>query len=78
MSLQAEATTVEPSTRCVCCPGVAHPATGSVLPSGRVVCAGCVRRFWNWMGEHALRRFRVGPKRKGARYIPFPTGVEFG
>lgn len=71
-----EATAIEPSTCCVSCRGAAHPATGSVLPSGRVVCGLCVRRFWNWAGEHSLKRYRVGPKRKGATYIPFPTGVE--
>ena len=69
---------VEPASKCPSCGGVSHPATGSALPSGRIVCSRCVRRFWKWAGEHALRRFRVGPKRKGAKYIPFPTGVEFG
>ena len=48
------------------------------MPSGRVICGPCVRRFWNWAGEHALTRYRVGAKRKGASYISFPTGIEFG
>ena len=62
--------------RCPSCGGVSHPASGSALPSGEVVCGPCVRRFWKWAAEHGERRYRVGSKGKGARYIAFPTGVE--
>lgn len=61
--------------RCPSCGGASHPASGSVLPSGAVVCGPCVRRFWSWAAEHGDKRYRVGPKGKGSKYIPFPTGV---
>ena len=57
---------------CLSCGGAAHEATGSVLPSGRLVCGPCVRGFMGWVHEHTKRRYRVGPKGKGAVYIPFP------
>jgi len=60
---------------CPSCGGVSHPASGSVLPSGKVVCGPCVRRFWGWAGEHGKKSYRVGPKGKGSKYIPFPTGI---
>jgi hypothetical protein len=63
------------SYRCPSCGGVSHPASGSVLPSGKVVCGPCVRRAWDWAAEHGKKSYRVGPKGKGAKYIPFPTGV---
>jgi hypothetical protein len=54
---------------------VSHPASGSVLPSGDVVCGPCVRRFWSWASEHGKKTYRVGPKGKGSKYIAFPTGI---
>lgn len=61
--------------RCPSCGGVSHPATGSVLPSGEVVCGPCVRRFWAWASEHGKKTYRVGKKGKGSKYIAFPTGI---
>jgi hypothetical protein len=61
--------------RCPSCGGVSHPASGSVLPSGEVVCGPCVRRFWSWASEHGKKTYRVGPKGKGSKYIAFPTGI---
>lgn len=61
--------------RCPSCGGVSHPATGSVLPSGEVVCGPCVRRFWSWASEHGKKTYRVGKKGKGSKYIAFPTGI---
>ena len=60
---------------CPSCGGVSHPATGSVLPSGEVVCGPCVRRFWSWASEHGKKTYRVGKKGKGSKYIAFPTGI---
>ena len=61
--------------RCPSCGGVSHPASGSVLPSGEVVCGPCVRRFWSWASEHGKKTYRVGKKGKGSKYIAFPTGI---
>jgi len=61
--------------RCPSCGGVSHPASGSVLPSGKVVCGPCVRRFWSWASEHGKKTYRVGKKGKGSKYIAFPTGI---
>jgi hypothetical protein len=60
---------------CPSCGGASHPATGSVTPSGKVVCGPCVRRFWSWASEHGKKSYRAGPKGKKAKYLPFPTGV---
>lgn len=61
--------------RCPSCGGASHPATGSVLPSGEVVCGPCVRRFWGWASEHGKKTYRVGKRGKGSKYIAFPTGI---
>lgn len=61
--------------RCPSCGGASHPASGSVLPSGEVVCGPCVRRFWSWASEHGKKAYRVGKKGKGSKYIAFPTGI---
>lgn len=61
--------------RCPSCGGASHPASGSVLPSGEVVCGPCVRRFWSWASEHGKKTYRVGKKGKGSKYIAFPTGI---
>ena len=65
-----------PNPRCPSCGGASHPASGSVLPSGEVVCGPCVRRFWAWAAKHGEKSYRVGPKGKKATYIRFPTGIE--
>lgn len=66
---------MRPNPRCPSCGGVSHPASGSVLPSGEVVCGPCVRRFWAWASEHGKKTYRVGKKGKGSKYIAFPTGI---
>lgn len=35
-----------------------------------------MRRFHEWLVAHGKRKFRVGAKRKGAEYIPFPSRIE--
>lgn len=60
---------------CPSCGGASHPASGSVLPSGKVVCGPCVRRSWDWLSKHGEKKYRVGPRGKGSRYVAFPTGV---
>lgn len=61
--------------RCPSCGGASHSASGSLLPSGEVVCGPCVRRFWSWASEHGKKTYRVGRKGKGSKYIAFPTGI---
>jgi GNAT superfamily N-acetyltransferase len=46
-----------------------------VLPSGEVICGPCVRRAWDWLSKHGERKYRVGPKGKGSKYVAFPTGI---
>jgi hypothetical protein len=60
---------------CLACGGAAHPASGMELPSGKVICGPCVRSFHDWITTHSKKGYRVGPKGKGAKYIPFPTGI---
>lgn len=63
---------VSETPKCTSCGGVFHPATGS-QPGPKVrVCGPCVRRFMDFMKGHTARRYRVGPKGKGAKYIAFP------
>lgn len=67
------------STGCPACGGVSHPASGSFdARTGRVTCGPCVRRFWDWAAEHGKKTYRVGPKGKGSKRIPFPTGITRG
>lgn len=53
---------VQPQFPCFSCGGAAHPVSGSVLPSGKIVCGRCVREFIEWTIEHSSRTFRVGPR----------------
>jgi hypothetical protein len=61
--------------KCAACKGSAHPDTGCQYTETCLICGPCVRRFWEWASGNGSRKFRVGPKRKGAEYVPFPTGA---
>lgn len=58
--------------RCAACGGAAHPSTGCQYSEDMLVCLRCTRAFWRWLRDHQNKRYRVGPKGKGAKYIPFP------
>lgn len=58
--------------RCSSCGGSAHPASGSQISESIIICGPCVRRFHAWVREHQAKRYRVGPRGRGARYIAFP------
>lgn len=60
---------------CPSCGGVSHHASGSVLPSGKIVCGPCVRSSWSWFAKHGEKKYRVGPRGRSAKYIAFPTSV---